>query len=30
MKPGPGVQYHSIIGSNRATGVDQSTDGVVP
>jgi hypothetical protein len=30
MKPGPGVLYHSIIGSYRPTGVDQSTDGVVP
>jgi hypothetical protein len=30
MKPGPGVSYHSIIGSYRPTGIDQSTDGVVP
>ncbi|MGA7495161.1 MAG: hypothetical protein WBX00_00365, partial [Isosphaeraceae bacterium] len=30
MKPGPGVAYHSIIGSLRPGGVDDSTDGVVP
>jgi hypothetical protein len=30
MKPGPNVVFHSIIGSYQATGVDQSTDGVVP
>jgi hypothetical protein len=30
MKPGPGVVYHSIIGSLRPGGVDSSTDGVVP
>ncbi len=30
MKPGPGVVYHSIIGSLRPGGVDDSTDGVVP
>ena len=30
MKPGPGVEFHSIIGSIRPTAVDQSTDGVVP
>jgi pimeloyl-ACP methyl ester carboxylesterase len=30
MKPGPGVTYHSIIGSQRAEGVAQTTDGVVP
>lgn len=29
MKPGANVQYHSIIGSIRPTGVRQSTDGVV-
>lgn len=29
MTPGPGVVFHSIIGSNRATGVDKTTDGVV-
>jgi hypothetical protein len=29
MQPGP-TAFHSIIGSYRATGVDQSTDGVVP
>ena len=30
MKPGPGVAYHSIIGSLRAEGVAHTTDGVVP
>src|SRR6185312_6425421 len=30
MRPGPGVVYHSIIGSLRAEGVAQTTDGVVP
>lgn len=30
MKPGPGVAYHSIIGSLRPGPVDQTTDGVVP
>ena len=30
MKPGPGVTYHSIIGSLRPGGVDDTTDGVVP
>jgi hypothetical protein len=30
MQPRPGVVFHSIIGSYRASGVDQSTDGVVP
>jgi hypothetical protein len=30
MKPGPRVLYHSVIGSNRPTGIPQSTDGVVP
>jgi pimeloyl-ACP methyl ester carboxylesterase len=30
MKPGQNVVYHSIIGSRSPTGVDQSTDGVVP
>src|SRR5262249_56672282 len=30
MQPRPEVMFHSIIGSNRPTGVDQSTDGVVP
>ena len=30
MKPGPGVVYHSIIGSLRPGGVDDTTDGVVP
>jgi pimeloyl-ACP methyl ester carboxylesterase len=29
MKPGQKVLYHSVIGSIRPTGVDQSTDGVV-
>ena len=29
MRPREGVVFHSIIGSYRATGVDQSTDGVV-
>ena len=29
MKPGPGVTYHSIIGSLRPGGVDDTTDGVV-
>jgi hypothetical protein len=29
MKPGPGVTYHSIIGSLRPGPVDQTTDGVV-
>ena len=30
MKPGPGVAFHSIIGSLRPGGVDDTTDGVVP
>jgi hypothetical protein len=30
MQPGRTAMFHSIIGSNRPTGVDQSTDGVVP
>ncbi|HEX8203014.1 MAG TPA: alpha/beta fold hydrolase [Isosphaeraceae bacterium] len=30
MKPGPGVTFHSIIGSNRPGGSRTSTDGVVP
>jgi hypothetical protein len=30
MKPGPGVLYHSVIGSRSPGGVEQSTDGVVP
>jgi pimeloyl-ACP methyl ester carboxylesterase len=30
MQPSKGVVFHSIIGSNRPIGVDQSTDGVVP
>ncbi len=30
MKPADGVSYHSIIGSVRPTGVQESTDGVVP
>ncbi len=30
MKPGPGVVYHSIIGSLRPGPADQTTDGVVP
>jgi hypothetical protein len=30
MKPGPGIAYHSIIGSLRPGPVDQTTDGVVP
>ncbi len=30
MKPGEGVVYHSIIGSLRPGGVDNTTDGVVP
>ncbi|MDR3633875.1 MAG: hypothetical protein P4L84_08725 [Isosphaeraceae bacterium] len=30
MRPGPGVAYHSIIGSLRAEGVEHTTDGVVP
>ena len=30
MKPGPGVAYHSIIGSLKPGAVDDSTDGVVP
>ncbi len=30
MKPDPRVTFHSIIGSYRATGIPQSTDGVVP
>src|SRR5262249_48149417 len=30
MQPRQGVAFHSIIGSNRPIGVDQSTDGVVP
>ena len=30
MKPGPGVTYHSVIGSLRPGAVDDSTDGVVP
>jgi hypothetical protein len=30
MPPGPGVVFHSIIGSLRPAGVDQTTDGVVP
>jgi pimeloyl-ACP methyl ester carboxylesterase len=29
MEPSPGVVFHSIIGSNRPTGIDLSTDGVV-
>jgi hypothetical protein len=29
MKPGPGVAYHSIIGSLRPGGVEDTTDGVV-
>jgi pimeloyl-ACP methyl ester carboxylesterase len=29
MKPGPGVTYHSIVGSLRPGGVDDTTDGVV-
>ena len=30
MQPSANVEFHSIIGSIRATGVDDSTDGVVP
>jgi pimeloyl-ACP methyl ester carboxylesterase len=30
MPPGPGVAMHSIIGSLRPAGLDQTTDGVVP
>ncbi|MFO0890144.1 MAG: hypothetical protein U0790_13520 [Isosphaeraceae bacterium] len=30
MKPGPGVAFHSIIGSTRPGPVDQTTDSVVP
>ncbi|HWD23851.1 MAG TPA: hypothetical protein VG368_00140, partial [Acidimicrobiales bacterium] len=30
MKPSPDVAFHSIIGSLRPGGVDQTTDGVVP
>jgi hypothetical protein len=30
MKPEAGVVYHSIIGSTRPGGVDQTTDGIVP
>jgi hypothetical protein len=30
MKPGPGIAYHSIIGSLRPGPKDQTTDGVVP
>lgn len=30
MKPNPEVRFHSIIGSLRPAGVDQTTDGVVP
>jgi pimeloyl-ACP methyl ester carboxylesterase len=30
MKPGEGVAFHSIIGSLRPSGVDETTDGVVP
>ena len=30
MKPGPGIAYHSIIGSLRPGPAEQTTDGVVP
>ncbi len=30
MTPGPGVRFHSIIGSTKPSGVDTSTDGIVP
>ncbi|MGO9601483.1 MAG: esterase/lipase family protein [Isosphaeraceae bacterium] len=30
MKPGPEVAFHSIIGSLRPSGVEETTDGVVP
>jgi hypothetical protein len=30
MTPGPGVEYHSIIGSLRPEGIENTTDGVVP
>ena len=30
MKPGPGVHFHSIIGSERPEGKENTTDGVVP
>jgi pimeloyl-ACP methyl ester carboxylesterase len=29
MQPAPGVKFHSVIGSLRASGVDKTTDGVV-
>ena len=29
MKPGPGVKFHSIIGSLRPEGKENTTDGVV-
>jgi pimeloyl-ACP methyl ester carboxylesterase len=30
MQPAPGVKFHSVIGSLRPSGVDKTTDGVVP
>lgn len=30
MRPGPGVVYHSVIGSQRPEGVANTTDGIVP
>jgi hypothetical protein len=30
MKPGPKVLFHSIIGSERPEGKENTTDGVVP